>query len=108
MTTPYLKLVHRFVTVVEQKSIHRAAKKLNISQPSLSQSIKNIESYYECLLLERTKRGVFLTEPGKRLYKHSCKILELGSFMHQEITDLISGRTGKLRISAGTAWGNCY
>lgn len=108
MSTPYLKLVDRFVAVADAGSIHKSAKKLNISQPSLTQSIKGIESHFECQLFERTKRGVTLTQPRERLYWHSRKILEIGSLVRQEIVDLVSGRTGRLRISAGTAWANCY
>ena len=47
-----------FVTVAEEGQITRAAKKLHIAQPALSQAIAQLESQLEVRLLERRARGV--------------------------------------------------
>lgn len=108
MSDRYLVLVKRFVTVAEVGSIQRAAVELGLSQPSLTQSIKRIEEIFECKLFERTKRGVILTLTGEKLLHRSRTILQHSNLAQAEISDLVRGRTGSLRISAGTAWGTCF
>jgi len=54
-----------FVTVAEEGQITRAAKKLHIAQPALSQAIAQLESQLEVRLLERRARGVTLTSAGE-------------------------------------------
>jgi DNA-binding transcriptional LysR family regulator len=56
--------LHYFVTVAEEASITRAAEKLHISQPTLSQAISLLESDLGLALLERHGRGVRLTPDG--------------------------------------------
>ena len=108
MWTGYLKDVHRFVTVARAGSIQAAARELNISQPSLSKTIRNIESIFGSRLLDRTKKGVALTRTGNILFDSSVAILNEGDLARERIRDLVEGRSGLLRISAGTAWGYCY
>lgn len=108
MSDQFLNLVKRFVTVAEVGSIQGAAKALNLSQPSLTQSIKRIEEMYECKLFERTKKGVILTVTGERLYLRSKNIIDQGTLAREEIQDIVTGGTGLLRITAGTAWGSCF
>jgi DNA-binding transcriptional LysR family regulator len=56
--------LHYFVTVAEEASVTRAAAKLHISQPTLSQAISLLESDLGLALLERHGRGVRLTADG--------------------------------------------
>src|ERR1035438_1089319 len=58
-----------FVTVAEEGQITRAAQKLNIAQPALSQAIANLESQVGFALLERHARGVSLTPAGAAFLK---------------------------------------
>ena len=53
-----------FVTVAEEGQITRAAKKLHLAQPALSQAIAQLESDLGLALLERHARGVSLTPAG--------------------------------------------
>jgi DNA-binding transcriptional LysR family regulator len=57
--------LHYFVTVAEEGQITRAAKKLYIAQPALSQAISQLESDLGLQLLERHPRGVRLTPSGE-------------------------------------------
>jgi len=54
-----------FVTVAEERQITRAARKLHIAQPALSQAIAQLESEIGIELLERHSRGVTLTPAGE-------------------------------------------
>jgi DNA-binding transcriptional LysR family regulator len=58
-----------FVTVVEEGQITRAATKLHIAQPALSQAVAQLESELGVQLLIRHARGVTLTSAGERFYE---------------------------------------
>ncbi|MBU5317885.1 LysR family transcriptional regulator [Clostridium bornimense] len=60
-----------FITVVEIKNFTKAANQLNLSQPSVSNHIKNLESYFGVTLINRSvkQKNIFITEKGHILYK---------------------------------------
>ncbi|MDN0076411.1 DNA-binding transcriptional regulator HcaR [Crenobacter sp. SG2303] len=60
-----LRHLRYFVMVAEELNFTRAAERLHTAQPSLSQQIRDLESYIGTPLLERTKRKVELTAAGK-------------------------------------------
>lgn len=62
MTIRHLKV---FVTVCELNSITKAAEKLHIAQPSVTQTIKELEKYYDVTLFERINQRLVLTELGE-------------------------------------------
>ncbi len=61
--------LHSFVTVVEEGQITRAAKKLHIAQPALSQAIAQLERELGIQLFERHARGVSLTPAGEVFFE---------------------------------------
>lgn len=65
-----------FITVVEMGTMSAAAKKLNISQPSISQSIAQIEQEYNVVLFDRISRKLFLTATGRNLLDYARRILD--------------------------------
>ena len=64
-----LRQLYYFKELVEQKQFLKAARNLNISQPSLSNSLKSLETELGCQLVNRSGGKVFLTEYGKIFYK---------------------------------------
>ena len=64
-----LNLYHIFYTVAQCGNISAAAKKLYISQPAVSKSISKLEESFPTPLLQRTSKGVVLTESGQILYQ---------------------------------------
>lgn len=72
-----LRTLRYFVTVVEEKSITKAAEKLCIAQPPLTRQIKNLEAELDVILFERETRPIKTTEVGKFFYQYAVQILTL-------------------------------
>ena len=65
-----------FVEVANTLNVSRAAERLGISQPSLSLSLKRLETSVGAPLFTRSKRGVALTQGGKQLLNHARALLQ--------------------------------
>jgi DNA-binding transcriptional LysR family regulator len=65
-----------FIEVVEQKSFSRAARKLYVSQPTITQQVAALERELGFRLLDRTSRGVTLTPAGSFFYQAADQELE--------------------------------
>lgn len=69
-------LVLKYIlTIAEEKNMTRAAERLYISQPSLSQSVKNLEKELGVDLFERSQRGGVLTPAGEHYVEWAKQIL---------------------------------
>jgi len=95
-----------FVQVVEEKSFTKAAKKLYLSQPALSKSIRALEEDVGTKLFERSAYGLEVTEAGKTVYKYSKDAIEYYNDRIAEMLASVSPQKNILRIgippSAGT------
>lgn len=60
-----------FLEVVSQQSVVRAAEKLCVTQPAISKTLKELEDALGVRLLERSRRGVALTEHGEIFYRYA-------------------------------------
>ena len=65
MTIRHLKI---FLAVAESGKMSLAAEQLFITQPSVSQAIRELEEHYQTLLFERLSKKLYITEDGKKLY----------------------------------------
>lgn len=84
-----------FVRVAEMGSFSKAAIELDVAQPALSRQVRLLETDLHVTLLQRTGRGVLLTEAGKRLYDHAVSILQLVAHAREDIganRDVATGR----------------
>lgn len=93
-----LRSLRYFVTVAEELNITRAAEKLNMSQPPLSNQIKLLENELGTLLFIRGKRRLTITEAGEVLYRRAKQIIELSEQTQDEIRSL-EGLSGQLNIA---------
>lgn len=100
-----LKTLRYFVVVAEELNITRASKILMMSQPPLSNQIKNLEEELNTTLFIRGKRHLELTEEGKYLYQKAKDILMLSDKTTNEILLMNKGLSGTIGIGLveGTA-----
>jgi DNA-binding transcriptional LysR family regulator len=98
------RLLRHFLGVVEKRNITAAAEALNISQPALTRSIRQLEKTIGVPLFERLPTGVVLTKQGEVLARR-VKLMEL-EYRHalSEISALEQGMTGVLRVGGGPLW----
>ena len=68
-----LNLYRIFYFVAQSRTIMEASQKLNISQPAVSKSIKNLENMLNISLFYRSKNGITLTPEGKKLFENIDK-----------------------------------
>ncbi|MDQ0483188.1 LysR family transcriptional regulator [Guptibacillus hwajinpoensis] len=94
-----------FVTVVEKRNFSRAAEELHMTQPAVSQYIKNLEDSLGIKLLERSNRSVELNKAGEIVYHHAKELLNLYSKMNYLLDDLTNRASGKITIGASYTYG---
>lgn len=93
-----LKQLRLLVVVSKHGNIQHAAKELNVSQPSATKMIKDLELDFEVQLFERTNRGVTPTSFGEALIRHGKLIFAQISNAAQELDDLKGGASGRVVI----------
>ena len=96
------ELYRIFYVVANNCNITKASEELNISQPAISKSIKNLEEQLGGNLFVRTKRGVILTSEGKEFYSYIKQAIEYINNAENKFTDLINLETGCIRIGIST------
>ncbi|MBJ3816177.1 LysR family transcriptional regulator [Shimwellia pseudoproteus] len=93
-----LRHLRYFVAVAEELHFGRAAARLNISQPPLSQQIQALEQQIHARLLARTNRSVSLTPAGEQFLADARQILSLVDVAAARAARLHLGETGELRL----------
>jgi DNA-binding transcriptional LysR family regulator len=95
--TMNLRSLQCFVAVAEELHFGRAAKRLNISQPPLTQHIKWLERELGTRLFNRTKRSVHITEAGTALLDEARLLLTRADGLRHVVRRANTGRGGSLR-----------
>jgi DNA-binding transcriptional LysR family regulator len=93
-----LRHLRYFIAVAEELHFTRAAKRLHIGQPPLSQAIQALEADLGAQLFERTKRSVRLTGAGALFLADAYRILTLSEQAAEGARRAQRGEAGELRI----------
>lgn len=72
----HIDKVEVFMTIIEAGSLHAASRRIGVSQPALSQTIKSLEKSVGCPLIVRSRDGVELTKSGRVYYEFARRILK--------------------------------
>jgi DNA-binding transcriptional LysR family regulator len=89
-----------FREVVRRGSLSAAAEALSFTQPAVSRQIAALEREAGARLLERTPRGIRLTEPGRVLLGHAEAILDRMAIARAQLESVSSLTGGRLRIGS--------
>jgi Transcriptional regulator len=82
MTIRHLKI---YLAVCHTMSMTMAAEKLYMTQPAVSQAVKELEQYYQCECFERLYHKLYITDSGKVLYEYATRILSLCKQLEVEL-----------------------
>ena len=91
-----------FIAVYKNKSFTKASEKLHISQPTISEHIKNLEKSLNCKLFDRLGRSIMPTAEADVLYPKALQILDDLDQIQEDISAAGTGIKGKLIIGAST------
>ena len=91
-----------FCTIVEQGQISRAARILNMSQPPLSQRLKELEDELGGQLILREGHTWQVTEAGRVLYERARHLLDQLTEIPAEVKSMMDGSAGTIRIGASS------
>src|SRR6266481_5710868 len=88
------------IALAREQHFGRAAETCNVSQPTLSAGIKQLEDMFGVLLVQRGSRFRGFTTEGERVLEWARRIVADTRAMRQEVDALKRGRTGHLQIAA--------
>lgn len=93
-----LRTLRYFVAIAEELHFHRAAERLHIAQPALSQQIRRLEGELKTPLLTRTTRNVDLTDAGRVLLVEARRVLAQAERAVAAVTHAAHGEIGTIRL----------
>lgn len=93
-----IRHIRYFVAIAEESSFTRAAKRLGIAQPPLSQQIRQLEDQIGAKLFQRAKHGVTLTGAGTNFLDHAYRILRAVEEAALSAKRVHNGESGHLTI----------
>lgn len=96
---PTLRQLRYFATVARELHFGRAARRLHMSQPPLSDQLRKLEEELGVLLLERDRRSVRLTDEGRFFLDEAERILAAVDRAVEQVGELKAGIRGTLRIA---------
>ncbi len=81
----HIEYLENFYKVATAKSISKVAKEIHISQSALSQQISKLENDFNAILLERSNKGVKLTEKGKIVVQYAENMVRTYNMMLEKL-----------------------
>lgn len=97
-----------FSVLATQSSLAATARVLDVTPPSVTQRLQNIEQKLKLKLVERHARKLALTDEGKLLYQRAKIILDEISDLHEALTEHQTEMSGCLKILSSISFGHQY
>lgn len=101
-----LNYLRTFTALVETGSLSEAAERLFLSQPAVTQQVKQLENHFAVQLIERTNRGVRVTEAGELLNDYARQIIFLYDELETAMNELRAHVSGQLTVGATSTIGS--
>jgi DNA-binding transcriptional LysR family regulator len=95
-----------FMNVVDFNSFSKAAKAVNLTQPTVSSHIKELENYFDCRLIDRLGKKAIPTKAGELLYAYSEKLIQVFKETETAMLEYLGKVSGKLAVGGSTIPGN--
>ncbi|GAB5378307.1 MAG: LysR family transcriptional regulator [Acuticoccus sp.] len=93
-----LNLLRTFCVVAEEEGLTRAAQRLNIRQPSVTQALQKLEEQLGCQLVVRDSRRFALTGAGQRVYAECQAVLRAVTRIDEATRDVGGAAAGEIRL----------
>lgn len=94
------------LAIAEEGSISKAAKKLYVSQPSLSQMLLSVEKQYGLKLFKRDASAMTLTYAGEKYMEGVREIMQIQRRMEQQMQEIAESYAGKLTLGITASKGH--
>lgn len=95
-----LRAIEYFLAVVDAGSFTKAAERVKVAQPSLSQQVRALEAELGGQLIERLPRGIRLTQAGEAFLPHARATLQSAGRADSEARAALQSEAGQLEIAA--------
>ncbi len=102
---PTIRQLQYFIAVSEEQHYRRAAERLHVRQPTITNQIAVLEDSLQCRLLERSRAGVNLTPIGRELLPKARAILEAVDDLQQAAQPSMGGPSGTYRMGIAPTLG---
>ena len=96
-----LTTLRQFLAIAEARHMTRAGEALGVSQPALSAAVKKLEAEVGTPLLDRTGRGVELTEAGRLFAEHAAEAVRRADEGVRAVRELVGLERGQIRVGGG-------
>jgi DNA-binding transcriptional LysR family regulator len=103
MASTALNALNSFIVVARRRSFAAAARELGVSTSALSQSVRQLESRLDVVLLTRTSRNVALTDAGQRLLENAGPAIDQALESMKTVNARPGEVTGRVRLTVPTA-----
>lgn len=97
-----IQQLEALIHLVDERSFSRAARKMHLTQPSLTKHIRNMEEALGSKAVNRSSRSLALTPEGKVLYDYARRIVKLRDEAREQVLRLRDSDAGDIRIAAST------
>ncbi|AIQ59496.1 LysR family transcriptional regulator [Paenibacillus borealis] len=95
-----LRQLQYTLQIAAERNFSRAADKLHIAQPSLSQQLSKLEKELGVLLFQRNTSSVELTYAGEKFVDQAQAIIDAVELLRQEMSDISQLRTGRVVVGS--------
>ncbi len=93
-----IRVLRYFLTIAREQSFSKAAQILNVTQPTLSKQIRELEDEYDITLFDRTTRSLSLTQEGSLFKEQAKEIISLVEKMEAQLKQKEGNLCGDIHI----------